>query len=95
MEKDFSKKMISPREAALLFSISPGTLGNWRTARKGVSNAIFGVLHSLCRAFAAVHIHKAFIERQTLRQRPESDGFVAAPGGKHFPAGADGHRADP
>ena len=35
MEKDFSKKMISPREAALLFSISPGTLGNWRTARKG------------------------------------------------------------
>jgi hypothetical protein len=35
MQKDFTKKMISPREVALIFSISPGTLGNWRSARKG------------------------------------------------------------
>ncbi len=35
MQKDFQKKMISPREVTLLFSISAGTLGNWRSARKG------------------------------------------------------------
>lgn len=36
MQKDFPKKMmVSPNEAARIFSVSPGTLGNWRSAKRG------------------------------------------------------------
>ena len=36
MEKDFSrKKMVSPNEAAQMYSTAPGTLGNWRAAKRG------------------------------------------------------------
>jgi hypothetical protein len=35
MQKESHKKMVSPNEAANLFSISPGTLGNWRSAKRG------------------------------------------------------------
>jgi len=35
-QKIFQKKMmVCPEEAAALFSISRGTLANWRTAKKG------------------------------------------------------------
>ena len=36
MQQNFpKKKMVSPNEAALIFSVSPGTLGNWRSAKRG------------------------------------------------------------
>lgn len=37
MEKRFPniKRMVSTQEAALLFSVSPGTLQNWRSLKRG------------------------------------------------------------
>jgi hypothetical protein len=35
MEKVVPKKMLSPNQAGEMFSVSPGTLANWRSLKKG------------------------------------------------------------
>lgn len=35
MEKAFPKRMVSPKQAAEMFSTSAGTLANWRTLKRG------------------------------------------------------------
>jgi len=35
LREDLIRRMVSPNEAAIIFSISPGTLGNWRSAKRG------------------------------------------------------------
>jgi hypothetical protein len=34
-KKGLEARMVSPNEAALIFSVSLGTLGNWRSAKRG------------------------------------------------------------
>jgi hypothetical protein len=35
MEKGLQKKMLSPAQVAELYSISPGSLANWRSLKRG------------------------------------------------------------
>lgn len=35
MEKGLQKKMLSPAEVSLVYSISVGSLGNWRSVKRG------------------------------------------------------------
>ncbi len=35
MEKALQKKMLSPAEVAALYSVSAGSLGNWRSLKRG------------------------------------------------------------
>jgi len=35
LRKNFMKRALSPAEAAFMFSLSPGTLANWRSQKRG------------------------------------------------------------